>query len=128
MLKNNYEEFLCSLEYSGTYVRRSTESLEASFWKDEYKIALTIRCRDDSLTPLEKYRTFLKVLRFAETEAGKWLAEHSWEYGFILRYPLGKEEITGIQFEPWHFRYVGVDAAEVITKQNITLEEFVENL
>ena len=50
------------------------------------------------------------------------------EYGFILRYPLGKEEVTGIQFEPWHFRYVGVDAAEVITSQNITLEEFVENL
>lgn len=69
MLKNNYEDFLCSLGYHGTYVRRSTESLEASFWKDEYKIALTIRCRDDSLTPLEKYRTFLKVLRFAETEA-----------------------------------------------------------
>ncbi len=65
---------------------------------------------------------------FAETEAGKWLKEHSWEYGFILRYPLGKEEITGIQFEPWHFRYVGVDAAEVIMGQNITLEEFVENI
>lgn len=65
---------------------------------------------------------------FADTPAGKWLAEHSWEYGFILRYPLGKEEITGIQFEPWHFRYVGVDAAEAITSQNITLEEFVENL
>ena len=65
---------------------------------------------------------------FGKTKHGQWLAEHSWEYGFILRYPLGKEEITGIQYEPWHFRYVGVDAAKVITEDGITLEEFVENL
>ena len=60
----------------------------------------------------------------AETEAGKWLSEHSYEYGFILRYPKGKEDITGIEFEPWHFRYVGKEAAEVIKKEGLTLEEF----
>lgn len=65
---------------------------------------------------------------FGETEAGKWLAEHSCEYGFILRYPKGKEYITSIEYEPWHFRYVGREAAQVITEQNMTLEEFVENL
>lgn len=65
---------------------------------------------------------------FGETEAGRWLAEHSCEYGFILRYPLGKEYITGIQYEPWHFRYVGKEAAMAITEQEITLEEFVEGL
>lgn len=65
---------------------------------------------------------------FGDTKAGKWLAEHSCEYGFILRYPLGKEYITGIQYEPWHFRYVGKDAAMAITEQEITLEEFVEGL
>ncbi|MBO5291640.1 MAG: M15 family metallopeptidase [Lachnospiraceae bacterium] len=65
---------------------------------------------------------------FGETEAGKWLAEHSCEYGFILRYPQGKEYITSIEYEPWHFRYVGKDAAMVITQKGITLEEFVENL
>ena len=86
----------------------------------EHQIGLAMDIISDTYSSLD--------IGFAETEAGKWLAEHSWEYGFILRYPLGKEEITGIQFEPWHFRYVGVDAAEVITKQNITLEEFVENL
>lgn len=63
---------------------------------------------------------------FADTEAGKWLAEHSCEHGFILRYPLGKEYITGVEYEPWHFRYVGVEAATVITKEEITLEEFWE--
>lgn len=61
---------------------------------------------------------------FGETKAGKWLAEHSCEYGFILRYPKDKEYITSIEFEPWHFRYVGKDAAELITKNHITLEEF----
>lgn len=69
MYKNNYEAYLRSLGYHGTYVRRDTESLRATFWKGEYQIELSIRCRDDSLPPLEKYRTFLKVLRFAETEA-----------------------------------------------------------
>ena len=65
---------------------------------------------------------------FGNTEAGKWLQEHSREYGFILRYPEGKEYITGIDFEPWHFRYVGVEAATVIMDEGITLEEFVERL
>ena len=61
---------------------------------------------------------------FGDTKAGQWLAEHSCEYGFILRYPKGKEYVTGIEFEPWHFRYVGIDAAEVISRNGITLEEF----
>lgn len=65
---------------------------------------------------------------FGDTKAGQWLLEHSCEYGFILRYPLGKEYITGIQYEPWHFRYVGRDAAMEITQREITLEEFVEDL
>ncbi|MBD5542343.1 MAG: M15 family metallopeptidase [Lachnospiraceae bacterium] len=65
---------------------------------------------------------------FAETKAGKWLAEHSCEYGFILRYPKGKEYITGIEYEPWHFRYVGTEAATIITNEDLTLEEFVNSL
>ena len=65
---------------------------------------------------------------FADTQAGKWLAENSYKYGFILRYPEGKEYITGIIYEPWHFRYVGVEAATVITEKGITLEEFWEDL
>ena len=63
---------------------------------------------------------------FADTETGKWLKEHSYVYGFVLRYPKGKEYITGIEFEPWHFRYVGVDAATYMTTQELTLEEFCE--
>lgn len=65
---------------------------------------------------------------FGDTDAGKWLYEHSREFGFILRYPKDKEYITGIDFEPWHFRYVGVEAATLIMDEGITLEEFVERL
>lgn len=61
---------------------------------------------------------------FGETEAGKWLAEHSCEYGFTLRYPLGKEYITSIEYEPWHFRYVGREAATIMRDEEICLEEF----
>lgn len=54
----------------------------------------------------------------------RWLVEHCHEYGFILRYPEIKEEITGIRYEPWHFRYVGREAAAYLTEKGWTLEEF----
>ena len=62
---------------------------------------------------------------FANTKAGKWLAENCWKYGFILRYPTDKTEITGYIYEPWHFRYVGVPHAEYMTKNNLCLEEYI---
>ena len=55
----------------------------------------------------------------------KWLTEHCAEYGFILRYPLDKQEITG-WYEPWHFRYVGVDAAQYIMENGLCLEELID--
>lgn len=62
---------------------------------------------------------------FADTNAGKWLAANAADYGFILRYPKDKEDITGIAYEPWHYRYVGSYAKE-ITKSGLCLEEYVE--
>ncbi|WP_197483430.1 D-alanyl-D-alanine carboxypeptidase family protein [Paenibacillus elgii] len=64
---------------------------------------------------------------FGATKEAKWLAEHAADYGFIIRYPEGKEGITGYQYEPWHLRYVGVDTAKAIVKQGVTLEEYVKN-
>ncbi|MBO5210149.1 MAG: M15 family metallopeptidase [Lachnospiraceae bacterium] len=55
-----------------------------------------------------------------------WLAENAYKYGFILRYPPGKQEITGTSYEPWHYRYVGVEAAQEIYEQGICLEEYFE--
>lgn len=57
-----------------------------------------------------------------------WLADNAWEYGFILRYPADKTEITGTDYEPWHYRYVGKDAAAEIYKQGICLEEYISML
>ena len=59
-------------------------------------------------------------------EVYAWLAENAYKYGFILRYPLGKQEITGTSYEPWHYRYVGEEAALVIYEQGICLEEYFE--
>lgn len=56
-----------------------------------------------------------------------WLWEHCAEYGFILRYPADKTDITGIGYEPWHFRYVGKEAAQSIMSEGITLEEYLSN-
>lgn len=62
---------------------------------------------------------------FANAPSGKWLAENAYQFGFILRYPEGKTEITGYEFEPWHFRYVGRElATEMHVRGILTLEEF----
>ena len=60
-----------------------------------------------------------------ETPEAKWLAENCSRYGFILRYPVDKTDITGIIYEPWHYRYVGVEDAMKITEMGITLEEYL---
>ena len=62
---------------------------------------------------------------FGETPEGKWLAEHCHEYGFIIRYPKGKTDITGYIYEPWHSRYVGQEAAAEIAALDITFEEYI---
>lgn len=63
--------------------------------------------------------------RFGDTEAGKWLAKNAHKYGFIMRYPEGKEDVTGYMHESWHFRYVGKKIANEIYNKNETLEEYL---
>ncbi|CAM3746287.1 D-alanyl-D-alanine carboxypeptidase family protein [Mesobacillus zeae] len=65
---------------------------------------------------------------FGSVKEGHWLADHAHNFGFILRYPKGKEEITGYQYEPWHFRYVGKKAATEIYKNKWTLEEYFKTV
>lgn len=62
---------------------------------------------------------------FEDTSAFKWLNENMSKYGFILRFPKGKEDITGYEYEPWHVRYVGKEAATNIMNRGITLEEYL---
>ena len=67
----------------------------------------------------------LKNESLENTALYQWMSRHCQEYGFIVRYPKDKEEITGIIYEPWHFRYVGVEAATYMVEHNLCLEEFV---
>ncbi len=64
---------------------------------------------------------------FASSQEGQWLAQNCYKYGFIIRYPKGKEDITGYSYESWHIRYVGADGAKEIFDKNITLEEYLED-
>ena len=71
---------------------------------------------------------FKLEMDFEDTAAFDWLMEHCAEYGFILRFPKGKEDITGVIYEPWHYRYVGKEAAKTIMEQGLCLEEYLEQI
>lgn len=62
---------------------------------------------------------------FIETEAGKWIKKNCYKYGFVVRYPKAKEEITGIGYEPWHIRYVGSPHSDIMYANNWCLEEYI---
>lgn len=97
-----------------------TMSARPGFSEHQTGLALDIR---SATSPNQCY---LEIC-FADMSEGIWLADHAHEYGFILRYPNNKASITGYQFEPWHYRYVGTELAKEIHDQNnITLEEFFE--
>ena len=68
----------------------------------------------------------IKNASIEQTATFQWLKEHCAEYGFVQRFPSGKEDITGVMFEPWHFRYVGAEAAQYMTENQLTLEEFLQ--
>ncbi len=61
---------------------------------------------------------------FADTLEGRWLAEYAYQYGYVLRYPKGKEAITGYAYEPWHFRYIGIELAEQLYQSGLTYDEY----
>ena len=64
----------------------------------------------------------------ASTPECQWMAEHCYEYGFVIRYPEDKQDITEINYEPWHLRYVGKEVARYIWRNGLCLEEFHEQL
>ena len=83
----------------------------------EHQLGLAVDIIDSHYTVLDEAQ--------AETDTQLWLMENSWRYGFILRYPEDKRELTGITYEPWHYRYVGKDAAEDIYYSGLCLEEWL---
>ncbi|WP_026678939.1 D-Ala-D-Ala carboxypeptidase VanY [Fictibacillus gelatini] len=67
-------------------------------------------------------------MKMEKAPEGKWLRKNAWKYGFILRYPEDKTAITGIQYEPWHIRYVGLPHSAIMHEKNVTLEEYLTDL
>ena len=86
----------------------------------EHQLGLAADIVDTELWSLE--------LEQENLPAQKWLMEHCWEYGFILRYPKNKTDSTGIIYEPWHYRYVGLELAEELHNSGLTLEEYIDSL
>ena len=110
------------------YDRAAAEKLAANIvnppGKSEHQTGLAA----DICTAEMVYKYGSLPEQFSQTEEYTWLYEHCAEYGFILRYPEDKEDITGITYEPWHYRYVGLERAKEIMDAKISLEEYIENL
>lgn len=98
--------------YVDSYGKESADTFSARPGYSEHQTGLVIDVNtiDDS---------------FAGTPEAEWLAKHAYEYGFIIRYPKGKESITGYKYEPWHIRYLGVEKATEVYNSGLTLEEFL---
>ncbi len=86
----------------------------------EHQLGLAVDIIDTRLWELEEEQETLP--------AQKWLMEHAWEFGFILRYPKDKIDKTGIIYEPWHYRYVGKEVAKELHDSGLTLEEYLQSL
>ncbi|MFP7300190.1 M15 family metallopeptidase [Neobacillus niacini] len=67
-------------------------------------------------------------MKMSDAPEGKWIEKNAWKYGFILRYPKDKTHITGIQYEPWHIRYVGLPHSAIIEEKDFALEEYIDYL
>ena len=104
--------------YSVTKAREEAATVVAYPGTSEHQLGLALDLVDARHVKLYESQE--------NTAAYKWLYKHCAEYGFIVRYPNGKTDITGIIYEPWHFRYVGEEAAKIIMEKGITLEEYIE--
>lgn len=103
------------------YSRKEAEEMAATIvalpGTSEHQLGLAADIVDSNYQILESSQE--------NTPVQRWLMEHCWEYGFILRYPKEKTDLTGIIYEPWHYRYVGQEAAEEIMRAGICLEEYL---
>ena len=104
--------------YSDADARKKAATIVAPPGTSEHQMGWAVDIVDASYQVLNEKQ--------ATMPAQMWLMEHSWEYGFILRYPTNKSDVTGIIYEPWHYRYVGKDYAKAIHESGLCLEEWLE--
>jgi D-alanyl-D-alanine carboxypeptidase len=113
-----WDEKLAELEaagYTAADAKKEAETWVAVPGTSEHQLGLAVDINADGV-------------QSAGFEVYEWLEENAWTYGFILRYPADKTDITGVGYEPWHYRYVGREAAESITRQGLCLEEYVSTM
>lgn len=117
---NRKIQFYVNQGYDQAVAEKEAATIIAKPGTSEHQLGLAVDIVDTRLWELEEEQETLP--------AQKWLMENSWKYGFILRYPKDKIEVTGIIYEPWHYRYVGTELAEELYKLGITLEEYIHSL
>lgn len=106
-----------------------TASEQADELTAHTKVAAAVGCSEHQAgLALDVYVPYYAGNAFLKTKAGQYVNSHCWEYGFIIRYPYYGEAQTGIPYEPWHIRYVGLPHAEIIYKGNMTLESYYETI
>ena len=104
---------------------RTAEEQEELYREDPLTATLPGASEHQTGLALDVYVAKYSGDAFVKSVAGRFVNSHSWEYGFIIRYPSYGEDVTGIRFEPWHIRYVGHPHADVIYKNHTTLEEYI---
>lgn len=115
-LYNNKVQYYIDRDYSEEEARKKAGTIVAVPGTSEHELGLAVDLVDGDYWKLNEQQE--------NTAAQKWLMAHCWEYGFILRYPNGKSDVTGIVYEPWHYRYVGQELALEIKDSGLCLEEY----
>ncbi|MBR5022313.1 MAG: M15 family metallopeptidase [Oscillospiraceae bacterium] len=119
-LYNNKVDYYVNQGHDIEKAREEASKIIALPGTSEHQLGLAVDLIDSSYPYLDEAQE--------QTPAQKWLMEHCWEYGFILRYPSGKTAHTGIIYEPWHYRYVGKELAKELQNSGLCLEEYFETL
>ena len=119
LFEQQVQEFI-NQGYGKLDAQRKAAGAVARPGTSEHELGLAIDIVDESNQRLNQYQE--------NTAVQRWLMQNSWRYGFILRYPSDKTDITGIQYEPWHYRFVGKEAAKEIYENNWTLEEYLNQM
>lgn len=117
---NKKVNYYLGLGYSQEDAQREAATVIAVPGTSEHQLGLAVDIVDTRLWALEEEQEDLP--------AQKWLMENCWKYGFILRYPKSKTDVTGIIYEPWHYRYVGSEVSTELHTSGLTLEEYLQNL
>ena len=122
LAKSGFRSYNTQAQLYNNYVakdgKEQADTYSARPGHSEHQLGLALDITSDSV-----YREL--TVEFGKTKEGRWLQENAHKFGFIVRYPEGKEHLTGFQYEPWHVRYVGVSVAEEIYEKSLLLEDYI---